>query len=94
MWVEQLSGCEADVAGFAAHRGTDLAMPSLKWVARQIATCEGKSRYRTKGKALFFANRHGWPMNAYRCPVCDGWHLTSNVQDPIYCPVLRPRNML
>jgi hypothetical protein len=50
----------------------------LWWIAGQIKTCESKVAFPSRGKALWFANRHGYPMHTYRCPVCNEWHLTSN----------------
>jgi DNA-directed RNA polymerase subunit RPC12/RpoP len=66
-------------------------MPSLAWIARQIQTCESKCVFKTRGKALFFANRNGWPMNAYRCPICGHWHLTSSNQTELLPRVANPK---
>lgn len=43
--------------------------------------CGRKRRYGSEGAALVYASRcvaHGAPaLRAYKCPYCDGWHLTS-----------------
>jgi hypothetical protein len=41
--------------------------------------CTGKRRYRTPGDALDAARVVGVERNreAYRCPVCGLWHLTT-----------------
>ena len=43
--------------------------------------CYSKRRFRTEDgaiKAAIGSSRHyGQPMRAYRCPICGGWHITS-----------------
>lgn len=41
--------------------------------------CTGKRRYRTQGDALDAALLAGVERarSAYRCPLCNQWHLTS-----------------
>lgn len=47
----------------------------------QRATCAKKVRHRTRAKAIRSAslcasNQPGLHLHAYRCAVCNGWHLT------------------
>lgn len=57
---------------------------------RQIANCEAKATFKSRGEALIYAHvrlsrpaTKGKPASqaerlwAYRCPICDDWHLTS-----------------
>lgn len=48
--------------------------------------CTSKNRYATRSDALEAAAAcaaHGrGGLHVYRCPHCDGWHLTSHPQDP------------
>jgi hypothetical protein len=41
--------------------------------------CEGKARYPSRrnavGKAANIERRFGEPMSAYRCRVCNAWHI-------------------
>lgn len=54
--------------------------PTLASLAKQIADCEVKSTFRTRGDALRFLDRSGYPLAPYRCFVCGAWHLTSQNQ--------------
>ena len=43
--------------------------------------CVGKSGrtkllYKSRRRAVTVALRRGWSPSTYRCPTCDGWHLT------------------
>lgn len=46
-------------------------------------TCLGKVRYETAvmadlaSRGIARRRRHGERMRSYRCPFCEGWHLTS-----------------
>lgn len=42
---------------------------------KQKAQCKRKRTYNTRMAAIFFAEADG--LRAYRCPVCNKWHLTS-----------------
>lgn len=53
------------------------ASPTLTSLAKQIADCEAKSTFRSKGDALRFIDRSGYPLAPYRCAVCGEWHLTK-----------------
>jgi hypothetical protein len=47
---------------------------------RQRANCEAKARYGSEAEARSHALMHtpgpGPRSSAYRCDVCEGWHLT------------------
>jgi len=45
-------------------------------------SCERKTRYRTEGEAIRFANaamknRPHTTLRVYDCGICNGWHMTS-----------------
>lgn len=44
---------------------------------KQIAACEAKIAFKTKGRALIYSDRRGFPNRPYLCPVCGEWHLSS-----------------
>jgi hypothetical protein len=49
---------------------------------RRRATCATKERYASEAEARSIAlmnapRSRGAAVTAYRCDVCDGWHLTS-----------------
>jgi len=51
-----------------------------------IDACMRKIRHRTEERALVRAARCAGKYNAralrvYRCPACNGWHLTSKVRN-------------
>jgi hypothetical protein len=49
-------------------------------VRKQIAICDAKSHFSSKGKAMMFADRRGFrDSRPYRCPICDEWHLTTQL---------------
>jgi hypothetical protein len=57
-------------------RAASAAQP-LASLGKQIADCEVKSTFRTRGAALRFIHRSGYPLAPYRCVVCGDWHLTK-----------------
>ena len=46
-------------------------------VHKQIAACEAKLAFKTKGRALIYSDRRGFPNRPYLCPICGEWHLSS-----------------
>ena len=46
--------------------------------AWQVAQCNAKVRYSTEDEARKTAER--WGQRVYRCPICDGYHCSSNEQ--------------
>lgn len=45
--------------------------------AKQIANCESKRAYRSRGAAMIRAHHHhNYKVYPYRCPICGDWHLT------------------
>jgi hypothetical protein len=54
---------------------------ALERERRARAACAAKDRYASEGEARATALMHvpgrGSRSVPYRCPVCDGWHLTS-----------------
>ncbi len=55
--------------------------------ALRAKACESKNRYATHGDAeaaVIACEEHGVRgLRIYRCPYCNGWHLTSKPQGPL-----------
>ena len=70
---------------FASEHAREERLSEKKEAARRHKSCESKNRYATKGEAqLAIAScaEHGTKgLKAYRCPYCNGWHLTSHPWD-------------
>ena len=70
---------------FASEHHREKRLSEEKEAARRQKSCESKNRYATKGEAqLAIAScaEHGTKgLKAYRCPYCNGWHLTSHPWD-------------
>ena len=70
---------------FASEHRREERLSVEKEAARRQKSCESKNRYATKGEAqLAIAScaEHGTTgLKAYRCPYCNGWHLTSHPWD-------------
>lgn len=53
--------------------------------ARRRKACESKNRYASRAEAeenLAWCEHNGKRgLSVYRCPYCDGWHLTSHPWD-------------
>lgn len=75
----QLGGLD-DLFAAEERRGAQAA--SEKEEARRRKSCESKNRYATQGEArqaIAACEAHGRRgLSTYRCPYCDGWHLTSH----------------
>ncbi len=56
-----------------------------KAVARKRKACDSKNRYASRVEAeenLAWCEENGRTgLSIYRCPYCDGWHLTSHPWD-------------
>ena len=67
---------------FASEHRREERMSEEKEAARRQKSCESKNRYPSKADAqLAIAScaEHGTKgLSAYRCPYCNGWHLTSH----------------
>ena len=78
----QLGGLD-DV--FASELDRNAKISKNKEAARRQKSCESKNRYATKDEAqLAIAScaEHGTKgLSSYRCPYCNGWHLTSHPWD-------------
>lgn len=55
---------------------------SEKEAAQRHRACESKNRYATRGEAeaaiASCADYGTTGLQSYKCPYCDGWHLTSH----------------
>ncbi|MDY2776865.1 MAG: hypothetical protein SOU51_00575 [Collinsella sp.] len=53
--------------------------------ALKLKACESKNRYSSRAEALdaiaACADHGRRGLHVYRCPYCNGWHLTSHPQD-------------
>lgn len=47
--------------------------------------CHGKRRYWSEVSALIVAAKRqtSYPLRAYECPNCNGWHLTKKVDKSV-----------
>lgn len=63
-------------------KGLSKHAPALKDRYRQ---CYKKRRYKSEHDARLSANncmaKRGKPLRVYRCPVCNGWHITGSIRD-------------
>jgi hypothetical protein len=51
----------------------------LYWIAGQIQTCDSKHSFAKQSHALICALKFKKHLTAYRCPVCNEWHLTKGI---------------
>lgn len=68
-------------SAFAREEGHKKRASAEKEAALRKKACESKNRYSCKGDtelAIASCAEHGTTgLHAYRCPYCNGWHLTS-----------------
>ena len=66
----------------AAEQRRGQRLSAEKEAARRRKACESKNRYSSLSEAQVVISEceaHGArKLSAYRCPHCDGWHLTSH----------------
>ncbi len=79
---EQSLGDMDDV--FARERQHQRRAQEQREVGRRNKACASKNRYATQSEArdaIFACAEHGRTgLSTYRCPYCNGWHLTSHPQ--------------
>ena len=67
---------------FAAEQRRTKRLSAEKEAAQRKKACESKNRYSSQSEAqvvIAECEAHGTRgLSAYRCPHCDGWHLTSH----------------
>lgn len=67
---------------FASEQRRGERLSAEKELARREKTCESKNRYPSQWEAreaIASCEAHGTTgLSAYRCPYCNGWHLTSH----------------
>ena len=67
---------------FDSERQRDKRMSKEKEEAQRRKACESKNRYssRDEARAAIAACKEyeAKDLQTYRCPYCDGWHLTSH----------------
>ena len=76
--VENLDAVDLDRC--EGERSADrYAVPTTQESRKRM--CKSKRRYRTESTAIKAAigssRSYGQPMRTYRCPICGGWHITS-----------------
>ena len=78
----QLGGLD-DLFASEQQRGERLS--AEKEAAQREKACESKNRYPSQWEAheaIAACEAHGTKgLSMYRCPYCDGWHLTSHPWD-------------
>ncbi len=91
-WSRQKAEFSASLASFgsldsAFSRESQRCSDSddSKAAARKRKACTSKNRYSSKKEAqenLEWCKQNGQTgLSVYRCPYCDGWHLTSHPWD-------------
>ena len=67
---------------FAREQSRIAKADAKREAARRDKACSSKNRYATQGEALAAiaaCEEYGTRgLQAYRCPYCNGWHLTSH----------------
>lgn len=80
--LDDFSGMDDIFAREEVHR--ERASADLE-AARRRKACESKNRYASRAEAeenLAWCEHNGKRgLSVYRCPYCDGWHLTSHPWD-------------
>ena len=70
---------------FCARRGASGRASADHEAARRRKACESKNRYASRAEAeesLAWCEHNGKRgLSVYRCPYCDGWHLTLHPWD-------------
>lgn len=70
---------------FARESSRRQKRASEKEAAQRRRACESKNRYATRGEAeaaiASCADYGTTGLQSYKCPYCDGWHLTSHPWD-------------
>lgn len=91
-WSRQKAEFAASLGGPVARDGMDAAFAredarrvrrdADAQAARRRKACESKNRYASRSEAevvIAECAAHGTSgLSAYRCPYCEGWHLTSH----------------
>ncbi|MFR6288741.1 MAG: hypothetical protein ACLUJY_05295, partial [Adlercreutzia equolifaciens subsp. celatus] len=84
-WQKQKAEFAASLGGmddlFASESARSQRHEEERAAARRHKACERKNRYASRYEAELTAAEcaeHGAPpLHVYRCPYCNGWHLTS-----------------
>ncbi len=84
-WAKQASEFKASLGGMDdvfAREGERMARQGQQHeAALRKKSCESKNRYATQAdaeEAIYLCAEHGTRgLRCYRCPYCEGWHLTS-----------------
>ena len=87
-WAKQKADFNASLGGmddvFARETKRKQHLSEQKDAALRQKTCESKNRYTSKSEAeQAIASCADWGttgLQTYRCPYCNGWHLTSKPQ--------------
>ena len=70
---------------FAAEQRRGKRVSAKKEAVRREKACESKNRYSTQWEAqeaIATCEAYGTTgLKTYRCPYCNGWHLTSHPWD-------------
>lgn len=85
-WAKETAEFKASLGGmndiFAREEQRNARRSQEKEAARRKKACESKNRYASRYEALdaiASCAEHGTTgLQCYRCPHCNGWHLTSH----------------
>jgi len=51
------------------------------FISHSLLVCLSKKSFETRERAVGYGRgRDGFRLFVYRCPHCDGWHLTKKLQ--------------
>lgn len=82
--AEFKAGLGGDGDVFERERRRNDKRAAEREAALERKTCTSKNRYANRNdaeEAIRLCAEHGTRgLHAYRCPYCDGWHLTSKPQ--------------
>lgn len=93
-WQKQKAEFAASLGGmddlFASENARSQRHDEERAAARRHKACERKNRYASRYEAELTAAEcaeHGAPpLHVYRCPYCNGWHLTSKGEIGLRAP--------
>lgn len=85
-WQKQKAEFNASLGGmdsvFAREEQRTRRTDAKREEHRRTKACESKNRYSSRSEAMATiaeCEAHGtYGLQAYKCPYCNGWHLTSH----------------
>ena len=86
--IKRVQKFKAELGGlddlFEAERDRKKRTSADREASKRLKACESKNRYSSHDEAraaIAACEEHGTRgLRTYRCPYCNGWHLTSHPQ--------------